>query len=70
MERVEALIIGLVGDGKVDVGVGADDGNNGRACAVAALSDNSVHLSVCLRQLWLESIHFFAEVRKVVCWCC
>ena len=26
---VKALIVGLVSDGKVDVGVGASDGNNG-----------------------------------------
>ena len=29
VEGVEALIVGLVSDGKVDVGVGAGDGNNG-----------------------------------------
>ena len=65
VEGIEALIIGLVSDGKVDVGVGAGDGNNRRACAMSALSDNSVHLSVCLSQLWLESIHF---LRRFVRW--
>ena len=29
VERVEALIVGLVSDSEVDVGVGAGDGNNG-----------------------------------------
>ena len=29
VERVEALIVGLVSDSEIDVGVGAGDGNNG-----------------------------------------
>ena len=29
MKGVKALIVGLVSDGKVDVDVGAGDGNNG-----------------------------------------